>query len=453
MLDVKFVRSDDADIAYHTVGRGDTAMVWVQGAFTHLEMTWAFPPFRRYCESLGEFVRLILFDKRGMGMSSRHAGAAPWDRRMADIGAVMDAEGIEQAALLGESEGGPLSLLFAAAHPERVSHLILQGSEVRERNDDEWQWGDATEAEFEANYSLVHEIWGRETQLVPWLFGDEVADAEWIREAILRIQRNACSPSEWEAFGRMAFDIDVREMLPAVRVPTLILHSTGDRMVDVENGRFLARMIPDARLVERDSTAHLPWLEPDAVMSQIRDFVSGTVAPRRSKRVLTTVLFTDVVGSTPLAAQLGDEHWRSLLETHHAMVRDEFRHFGGTEVASAGDGFVARFAGPADALACARSIVDLAGRDGLPVRAGLHTGEVELIGDDIAGLAVHIGARIGGMAEGGEILVSGSVRDISAGSSLSFSDRGEQALRGVPGKWRVYAVAPPGAGDSHARPS
>lgn len=440
MLDVKFARNGEADIAYHAMGEGDITLVWVQGAFTHLEMTWAFPPFRRYCEALGEFVRLILFDKRGMGMSSRHAGVAPWDHRMTDIGAVMDAEGVERAALLGESEGGPLSVLFAASHPERVSHLILQGSEVRERNDADWAWGDATAQEFEASEAVVREMWGRETGLVPWLFGDDIEGSDWIREAILRIQRNACSPREWAAFARMAFEIDIRSVAPSVGVPTLVLHSSGDRMVDVENGRYLARVIPGARLVERPSDEHLPWLDPDAVVSEIRDFLTEGAERVSSRRLLTTVLFTDVVGSTTLAARLGDEHWRSLLEVHHDMVRREFRHFGGVEVASAGDGFLARFAGPADALSCARSILDLAARDGLPVRAGLHTGEVELIGDDIAGLAVHIGARIGAMAEGGEILVSGSVRDISAGSAWSFTSRGERELRGVPGEWRVYEV-------------
>jgi class 3 adenylate cyclase len=440
VLDVRFARSGDADIAYAVIGDGDIPLVWTQGAVSHLETSWSFPPFRRYCESLGEFTRLILFDKRGMGMSSRVAGGAPLEVRMDDIRAVMDAEGIGRAALMGESEGGPLSMLFAAAHPERTSHLILQGAEVRERRSADWPWGEADDVEFEEYMAIVPENWGRDSQAAAALFGDDLGDTAWINQFLSRLQRNACTPRDWEAFARMAFEIDVRSMVSSIRVPTLVLHCEGDQVCHVENARFLARNVPGATYVERPGTEHLPWLSPDGVLADIREFLTGARQPAESDRVLATVLFTDLVGSTTRAAEMGDETWRSLLETHHASARSEIGHHHGIEVGSSGDGFVARFDGPARAIRCAQAIVAGARSHGLEVRAGVHTGEIELVGTDIAGIAVHIGARIGAMAGPGEVLVSGAVRDIVAGSGLGFADRGEHPLRGVPGTWRVFAL-------------
>ncbi len=440
VLDVRFARSGDADIAYAVVGNGDIPLVWTKGAVSHLETNWSFPPLRRYCEALGEFTRLVLFGKRGMGMSSRVPGGAPLEVRMDDIRAVMDAEGIEQAALMGESEGGPLSMLFAAAHPERTSHLILQGAEVRERRSPDWPWGEADDAEFEEYMATVPERWGRVSSAATVLFGDELGDTAWINDYLSRLQRNACTPRDWEAFARMAFEIDVRSMVPSIRVPTLVLHCEGDKVCHVENARFLARNIPGATYVERPGTEHLPWLVPDGVLADIREFLIGEREPAASDRVLATVLFTDLVGSTGLAAGLGDQKWRSLLETHHEAARSEIVRHRGIEVGSSGDGFVARFDGPARAIRCAQAIISASRSHGLEVRAGVHTGEIELVGDDIAGIAVHIGARIGAMASGGEVLVSGAVRDIVAGSGLGFTDRGEHALRGVPGVWRVFAL-------------
>jgi class 3 adenylate cyclase len=440
VLDVRFARSGDADIAYAVIGDGDIPLVWTKGAVSHIETNWSFPPLRRYCEALGEFTRLIVFDKRGMGMSSRVPGGAPLEVRMDDIGAVMDAEGIERAALMGESEGGPLSMLFAAAHPERTTHLILQGAEVRERRSADWPWGEGDDAEFEESLSTVGETWGRVTQAANVLFGENLGDTAWINEYLGRLQRNACTPRDWEAFARMAFEIDVRSMVSSIRVPTLVLHCGGDQVCHVENGRFLARNIPGARYIERPGTEHLPWLKPEGVLADIREFLTGGREPAESDRVLATVLFTDLVGSTALAAGMGDQQWRSLLETHHVSTRSEIARHRGIEVGSSGDGFVARFDGPARAIRCAQAIIAAARGHGLEVRAGVHTGEIELVGDDIAGIAVHIGARIGAMAGAGEVLVSGAVRDIVAGSGLGFVDRGEHPLRGVPGTWRVFAL-------------
>jgi class 3 adenylate cyclase len=443
VLDVRFAASGDVDIAYTVVGDGDVPLVWAMGANTHLETNWSFPPFRRYCEMLAEFTRLIVFDKGGMGMSGRTVGQIPFESRMDDIRAVLEAEGIERAALMGESEGGPMSILFAAAHPERVSHLVLQGAEVRERRDDDWPWGEATDDEFEESLALLEKIWGRSSTAAALVFGDDVGDdPTWINEWFARLARNSGTPREWAGFARTAFEIDVRPIVPSVRVPTLVLHSTDDRVCNVENGRFLARTVPGARYVERPGAAHCPWLDPTTVISDIREFLSGEREPVDPERVLATVLFTDVVGSTERATAMGDAPWRALLETHHLAVRAALTRHRGVEVASAGDGFLARFDGPARAIRCAKAIIDEAAAVGLDVRAGVHTGEVEIMGDDIAGIGVHIGARIGALAEGGEILVSGAVRDIVAGSGLSFRDRGERTLKGVDGRWRVFAVDP-----------
>lgn len=443
MLDVHFAASGDADIAYTVIGDGGVPLVWAMGANTHLETNWSFPPFRRYCEVLAEFTRLIVFDKGGMGMSSRTVGQIPFESRMDDIRAVLDAEGIERAALMGESEGGPMSILFAAAHPERVSHLVLQGAEVRERRDAEWPWGEVTDDEFEEALVRACETWGRSSVAAAIVFGDDIGDdPTWINEWFSRLARNSGTPREWAGFARTAFEIDVRHIVPSVRVPTLVLHSVGDQVCHVENGRFLARTIPGARYVERPGSAHCPWLEPTAVISDIREFLSGEREPVEPERVLATVLFTDVVGSTERAMAMGDAAWRALLETHHVAVRAALARHRGIEVASAGDGFLARFDGPARAIRCAKAIIDEAAEVGLDVRAGVHTGEVEIIGDDIAGIGVHIGARIGALAGGGEILVSGAVRDIVAGSGLTFRDRGEQQLKGVDGMWRVFSVDP-----------
>jgi class 3 adenylate cyclase len=441
MPEVHYAPADEADIAYTITGEGEIPLIWTLGYVSHLDVNWAFPLFRRFCEALGEFCRLIVYDKRGMGLSSRGTPGTPLETRMDDIRAVLDHAGIERAAVMGESEGGPLSMLFAAAHPERVTHLVLQGAEVRERSDDEWPWGDGDDEWFEEYVAGFTDHWGTASE--GWaigLFGKELDDPAWATEHLSRLLRNAASPREALAWQLASREIDVRSVLPSIRVPTLVLHCIADRVVPIESGRYIAEHIPGGRLVERSGTEHLAWMKPEAVVPDIREFLTGERMEPEAERVLATVLFTDLVGSTDRAARMGDAAWRGLLETHHAAARREIAAHRGIEVGSAGDGFLARFDGPGRAIRCAEAIIDEASRHGLEVRAGVHTGEVELVGDDIAGLAVHIGARIAGMAGAGEILVSGSVRDISAGSGVSFVDRGEHELRGVPGSWRVYAV-------------
>ncbi len=444
MSEVAFARSGDVHIAYRVVGDGPIDLVVVEGAFTHLDVMWELPAYRHWCESLGQFCRVLMLDKRGLGMSDRVPGSTPLDVRMDDIRAVMDAVGSESAALLGESEGGPLSMLFAAAHPERTRALILQGGEVRERKDEDWPWGEATPEEHEARLRRIPEMWGSTTNFVEWLVPSLANDPGLpaLNAWFLKLQRNAATPSTWAAFADMAFGIDVRSFAPSIHVPTLILHAVDDQICNIENGRWLARHIEGAKLIERPGGDHVAWFNPNAIVPDIREFLTGVREPEEPDRILATVLFTDVVGSTELATRLGDGRWRDLLEAHNDAVRAELVKYRGREVDTAGDGFLAVFDGPARAIRAARAIVEAVQRLGLHLRAGVHTGEIEqLPSGDIRGIAVHIGARVAAAAGADDVLVSSSVRDLVAGSGFTFEDRGMHALKGVEEERRLYAVA------------
>ncbi len=441
MTEVRFARSGDVNVAYRVVGDGPIDLIYAQGAITHLDVYWELPAFRHYCERLAEFSRLILFDKRGMGMSDRVPGATTLEERMDDIRAIMDAVGSQRATIMGESEGGPLALLFAAAHPERTTSLVLQGAEVRERTDADWPWGEATRDEFEANQATIPDRWGQGLgidQIAP-----SVAGQAWARAWRGRVQVNAATPGSAEAFMRMAFDIDVRHVVPAIRVPTLVIHAVGDRVCHVENARFLARTIPGARYVELPGDEHVPWFDPDATLAEIREFLTGRRESAVPDRALATVLFTDLVDSTQRAAEIGDRRWRDQLERHNDVVRHQLERFGGREIDTAGDGFFATFDGPARGIRCAQAIVAAVRPLDLEVRAGLHTGEVEILDQKVAGVAVNIGARVAASADAGEVLVSQTVRDLVAGSGLAFEDRGLASLKGIPGEWRLFSVTAP----------
>ena len=435
----RYAKSGAVHVAYQVLGDGPTDLVYVQGAFTHLDVMWELPAFRRFCEQLASFTRLIWFDKRGMGLSDRVA-AGTLEERMDDVRAVMDAAGSGRAVLLGESEGGPLSMLFAAAHPERAAGLILCGAEVKERTDEDWPWGEDTAGEFEQAMASLPDRWGG-GQAIGYIAPSLAGDAQ-AREWLGRVQMNAATPGAAETFMRMAFDIDVRDVAPAIRVPALVIHRVDDQVCHVENARFLARRIPGATYVELPGADHAPWVGGDEIVAEICEFVTGVREPAEPDRVLATVLFTDIVASTEHARQLGDRLWRDLVSEHHDLIRRELARFRGREIDTAGDGFLAAFDGPARALRAAQSIVRAVRPLGIQVRAGVHTGECEILDDKLVGVAVHVGARVAAAAGPSEVLATGTVGDLVAGSGIEFADRGMRPLKGATARPLSVATRP-----------
>ena len=439
-----YARSGDVSIAYQVLGDGPIDLVLVLGFATHLELQWELAPFRHFCERLASFSRLIVFDKRGTGLSDPVAEAPTLEERIDDVRAVMDAAGSERAALLGVSEGGPMSALFAATHPDRAAALVLHGAMARTTEAPDYPWASPAEALREATAEFIAPYWGRDPEGILTLFGPSIAEDPHAQEAIARLERHAASPAMVRQIFEMFLDIDVREVLPTIRVPTLVLHRRHDRVVNWRAGRYLASQIPGARYVELEGDDHIPWVgAADDVLGEIEEFLTGARTAPEPDRVLATVMFTDIVGSTERAAELGDARWRALLGGHHEAVRRELDRFRGRQIKTLGDGCLATFDGPGRAIRCAAAIADAARADGLEVRVGLHAGEVELVGDDVGGIAVHIAARVGALAGAGEVLVSGTVKDLVAGSGIAFEDRGTRELKGVPDEWRLFAAARP----------
>lgn len=433
----RYAKSGDLHIAYQVLGDGPFDLVFVPGFVSHLEFEWEEPQFARFFQRLASFSRLIRFDKQGTGLSDRPPGLATLEQRMDDVRAVMDAVGSEKAALFGVSEGGPMSLLFAATYPERTSALVLYGSYARRAWASDHPFG-YTEQELQRVLEALERDWGGPTGTEIWApsrLGDE-GFGRW-RANYLRL---AASPGAALAIMRMNMEIDVRHILPSIRLPTLIVHRTGDRNIRVDQARFMADHIPGARLVELSGIDHTFYVDPDPIVDEVEEFLTGVRHGAEPDRVLATVLFTDIVGSTEKAAELGDRRWRDLLANYHSMVRREISRFRGREIDTAGDGFLATFDGPARAVHCASAVSDGVRPLGVQVRAGLHTGECEVMGEKLGGIAVHIGARIAALAKPGEVLVSSTVKDLVAGSGLRFEDCGLHALKGVPGEWRLFAV-------------
>jgi class 3 adenylate cyclase len=442
--ETRYARSGDVSIAYQVLGDGPLDLVFVPGWISHLDHYWEEPRVARFFRRLGSFARLIRFDKRGTGLSDRAVAIPTLEERMDDVRAVMDAAGSARAAVLGISEGGAMSLLFAATYPERTTALVLYGSFARSAWAPDYPHG-RTGEELRARLARIRESWGtgaNAAMMSPSLAGDE-AHHEWAAAN----ERTSASPGAVEALQRMNFEIDARHVLPTIRVPTLVLHRTGDRVVRVEHGRYLAEHISSAKYVELAGDDHA-WAAGDAdrILGEIEEFLTGARHEPEVDRILATILFTDIVDSTRRAVELGDRRWREVLEAHHGMVRDELRRFRGREIDTAGDGFLAAFDGPARAVRAASAIAERVKSLGLVVRAGIHTGECELMGDKLSGLAVHIGARVASLAWPGEVVVSSTVRDLVAGSGLRFEARGAHALKGVPGEWLLFAVAPAPAG-------
>jgi len=440
--ETRYARSGDVNIAYQVVGDAPRDLVLVPGWVSNIEVFWEEPACARFLERLASFARLILFDKRGTGLSDRVTDLPNLETRMDDVRAVMDTVGAERAALFGYSEGGPMCALFAATYPARTTALITAGSYARRTWAPDYPWGPTSEQRRQFIERCQRE-WGGPVGLDerwPSAARDERVRAWWAR-----LMRMGASPGANAALLQMNDEMDVRHVLPAIRVPTLVLHSVGDRALDVRGSRYMADRIAGARLVELPGSDHVPWGEDaDAILDEIEEFLTGVRHGPEPDRVLATVLFTDIVGSTERAAALGDRRWRDVLEQHHAVVRRELGRFRGREIDTSGDGFLATFDGPARGVRCARAVSEGVHALGLQVRAGLHTGEVELRDDRVSGLAVHIGARVAAAAGPDEVLVSSTVRDLVAGSGLRFQDRGVQPLRGVPGEWHLFALEPEG---------
>ena len=430
---------DGAHIAYQVAGTGPLDVVMVPGFVSHVELAWDMPFYASMFRRLGSFARVISFDKRGTGLSDRTADVPTLEQRMDDVRTVMDAAGVDRVSLWGISEGGPMALLFTATYPERTSALVLQGSFARITQAPDHQFGYPPEA-IQGIISAFAEQWGTGGVLANYYF-PSAADDPALREQFARWERNGASPGSMVAVLEMIAAIDVRPILQTISAPTLVVHSAGDPIVPVEHGRHLAQHIPGARYIELPGDDHLTIREGDhRVFDDIEEFLTGTRPEPEIDRVLKTVLFTDIVKSTERAVSMGDRRWHELLDAHDAAVRRELEHFRGQEVKTTGDGFLACFDGPARAIRCARAITDTARTLGIEVRAGLHTGECETRGDDLAGVAVHIAARVAALAQAGEVLCSRTVTDLVAGSGICFADRGVHPLKGVPGTWQTFAV-------------
>ncbi|MGB2874256.1 MAG: adenylate/guanylate cyclase domain-containing protein [Gaiellaceae bacterium] len=435
-----YARSGDVSIAYQAFGEGPVDLVWISGIISNVEYQWVEPRLASFLERIASFSRLIRFDKRGTGLSDGVDGVPTLEQRMDDVRAVMDDAGCDRAVLLGAVEGAPIALLFAATYPERTLGLVLYGSHVKTVWAPDFPWA----PKFEEHLKAIDEaarFWGTRR------YCDETtarlapnSDDEF-RRFWGSYMRVGASPAAATALMRMNMQIDVREVLPAIRVPTLILHRREDPVANVEQSRYMAQRIPNARYVELEGCDQIPMIgDTEALFRELESFVSEVKDSVEPDRMLATVLFTDIVDSTVRAAELGDARWGDLLVAHHAIIRGLLARFRGKEIDTAGDGFFATFEGPARAVECACAAVEGIRELGLELRAGLHTGECEVADGKVSGIAVHIGARIAAEAGAGEVLVSSTVKDLVVGAGIHFRERGVTGLKGVPGEWRLFAV-------------
>jgi class 3 adenylate cyclase len=436
--ETRYAKKGDAHIAYQVVGEGHALdLVLVSTWFSHVEARWDLPGYAHYLARLSSFSRLISFDKYGTGLSDPIPSRElpPLEDWMDDVTTVMDAVGIERAAVMGAGEGSPMAELFAATYPERTSALVLVNATARISAAPGYEIGASQEVQ-ERMISLVEHTWGRAD--VSAAINPSLADDPAALEAWGRFFRLSVSPATAAAVVRMLFQLDIRSVLPAIRVPTLVVHRKDNPIVTVDQGRYVADHIEGARFVVVPGADYgLAVGDVDVVIDEVEEFLTGARRVHASDRVLATVLFTDIVGSTRRAAELGDARWSELLETHDQLARDEVVRFGGAIADFTGDGLLASFDGPARAVRCAFALRKRLRPLGLQIRAGLHTGEVERRGGGIAGIGVHIAARVLALAEGGEVLVSRTVRDLVTGSDLTFVDRGTHALKGVPERWEI----------------
>jgi class 3 adenylate cyclase len=435
--------ADGVHVAYQVVGEGPPDIVYANSFMSHVEVSWDYPPAARFYEQVAGFGRLVLFDRRGTGLSDPIVGHLSMDDRINDLQAVMDAVGLERAVLLGSSEGGAASAYFAAVHPDRVTALILFSPFLVAKSDDEcpWAW---TKRRFDLYFDGLEEAWATGTGIEyvnPSLSQDPAALAWYARYF-----RLAASPALVRTLMSYNRKIDIRPILPTIRVPTLLVHRTDETWLTVEQSRYGASKIPGARLVEIPGTDHYIWEQnSDLVVEEIEEFLTGVRSTRESLRSVKTLLFTDIVKSTDRAVELGDQQWRRLLDSQDAAVQRQVQRFDGGIVKNTGDGAFITFDSPARAIRCALAIKDAMRGYGLDIRAGVHTGEVEHRDADLGGIAVHIAARVAATAEPGDVLVSRTVADLVAGSDIQLTDRGEHTLKGIPEPWRLFAANPDAA--------
>ncbi len=436
----QYARSGDTHIAYQVIGDGPIDIVFVPGWVSHVELCWAEPSFARFLNQLASFARLILFDKRGTGLSDRvpNDKLPGLEERADDLLVVMDAVGSRKAVFAGYSEGGNLSAFFAATHPDRVQALIMFGTFAKRIYSPDYPWAPTIENR-QQELEHIEREWGNRMDLshyVPSVAGDEA-----FVERLATYFRRSASPGAAVALLKMNTQVDIRNILPTIHIPTLIMHRTGDQDVNVEEGRWMANQIPNAKFIELPGDDHLPWVgDQDAIIENIREFLDARKSEPTALRALATILFTDIVGSTELARNMGDQAWRSLLDSHDNICAETVAEFEGRLVKTTGDGALATFSGPGRGIECSQKIIQQCGTLGLNIRAGLHTGECEIRNDEIAGVAVHLAARVSASASSGELLVSRTVRDLVAGSNNTFEFRGEYSFKGFDEKWSIYSV-------------
>ena len=434
----RYAKSGDLNIAYVVEGDGPIDVVWIPPWISQVEYLWSESSLERVMARITRFARLITFDRRGSGLSDPLSGAPTLEDQMDDVLAVMDAAGSERAAIVGTLEGGPMASLFAATFPERTTALILYATFARATWAPGYEWAWSAELRQQHMDEAV-ERWGE--GLVASSVAPSQANDPAFMEWAGRLERLAASPTTIRRIFDLIGEMDVRDVLPSIRVPTLVMHRTGDTFIQVEHSRYIASRIPGARYVELEGGENMFSVgDSEALLGEIEEFLTGTRHEREPDRMLATVMFTDICDSTRRAAEMGDRSWRFLLERHDALFRQALVRHRGREVKRTGDGFLATFDGPARAIRCAASVAEAMGSLGLEVRAGLHTGELEVMDGDLGGLAVHIASRVMDRAAPNEVLVSGTVKDLVVGSGIDFQARGEHELRGVPGEWRLYAV-------------
>ncbi len=439
--ETRYARAGDVHIAYQVVGDGSLDVVYVPPQLQQLEHLWAEPRVAAFFRRIARFARLILFDRRGTGLSDPIAARTTIEDTMEDLTAVLDAVGSERPALFAQAEGAPMAVLYAATHPDRTRALVLYAGMARMTGAPGYEWP-GTPAEREARIAEIFAQWGEggRLDLIAPSFAGDLAMRSWFG----KLERLSASPGALRLLFDIAGETDVRDVLPTVQVPTLLLHRRDDQVIDVRHSRYLAERIPGARYIELEGVDNLVVVgDSERILAEIETFLTGTHTPPEPERVLATVMFTDIVGSTETAARLGDRAWRDLLARHDELSRSQLARYRGRAVKSLGDGWLATFDGPARAIRCALELRESMRELGVELRAGLHTGECEAIGEDVGGLAVHIGARVGALAAPREVLVSNTVKDLVVGSGIDFADRGEHALKGVPGTWRLWAAQEP----------